>query len=189
MNKLILTILSISVLLFGCGTSTEKQGVSELDTISFSRLTKVACDYLKQQQDSVKKKYKLSFYESWYYDQETGELTFSDSTIKKVIIDYEEVGSVSLVSNTWLWSWGNSYILPKVKSEIPVVKEYGEKRKFDKLTNRKWTADQYDGWEMASIAAYLMKAKGAYRIPSDNDSLFSFVIFKNIRWADTTKTK
>ena len=66
------------------------------------------------------------------------------------------------------------------------MKEYGLRRNFEKLITPKWTADQYDGWEMTAIASYLLKTKGAYRVPASNGKLFSFMIFKNIRWADTT---
>ncbi|MFT4018471.1 MAG: hypothetical protein QM668_16015 [Agriterribacter sp.] len=174
---------------FGCGDKSKKTDnlqITELDTISFDNLSKRAYDYLNKQQDICNSVYKIGAYQNWYYDQLTGELTFSDNGIKKLIIDYEEVGSVSEVTNTFLWAWGNPHLEEKIKSEIVRVKEYGQKRKFEKLINPKWTADQYDGWEMTAIASYLLKSKGAYRVPTSNDKLFSFMIFKNIRWADTT---
>jgi len=160
--------------------------MSELDTINFADLSKKAYQYLNQQQDTCNSIYKINDYERWFYDQFTGELTFSDSGIKKVIIDYEEVGSISFKSNTWLWAWANPNLEEKVKSEIVKVRDYGIRRNFEKLTNGKWNADEYDGWEMTAIAAYLMKAKGAYRIPSSDSMLYSFMIYKNIRWADST---
>ncbi|MBO9659736.1 MAG: hypothetical protein J7527_13020, partial [Chitinophagaceae bacterium] len=113
-----------------------------------------------------------------------GELTFSKNKIKKLIIDYENVGSVSFKSNTWLWAWDNPHLEEKIKSEITMVKRYGETRNFEKLITPKWTADEYDGWEMTAIGAYLMQAKGAYRVPSSDGSLYSFMLFKEIRWAD-----
>jgi hypothetical protein len=79
--------------------------------------------------------------------------------------------------------------LDKVKSEIGVVKDYGDRREFEKLMNSKWTAEEVDGWEMTSISAYLMKAKGAYRVKSSDDSLFVFMIFKEINWADSLTNK
>ncbi|PVD51677.1 hypothetical protein DC498_13190 [Terrimonas sp.] len=187
---LILFILTMGLFsFFGCGDKSKKTDnlpITELDTISFYDLSKRAYDYLNKQQDTCNSVYKIGTYQNWYYDQLTGELTFSDNGIKKLIIDYEEVGSVSEVTNTFLWAWGNPHLEEKIKSEIVRVKEYGQKRKFEKLINPKWTADQYDGWEMTAIASYLLKSKGAYRVPTSNDKLFSFMIFKNIRWADTT---
>ncbi|WP_409035712.1 DUF6882 domain-containing protein [Pedobacter africanus] len=67
------------------------------------------------------------------------------------------------------------------------VKSYGESRGFKKLIDRKWKADEIDGWEMTAIAAYVLKAKGAYRVPSKDEKLFLFMIFKNIKWVDTIR--
>lgn len=156
-----------------------------LNHISFEQLSKLSYEYLHEQQEINKKKYKLGGYEHWFYDQRTGELTFSDGGVVKLIIDYEEVGSVSEVTNTYLWAWANPHIEEKIKSEIIKVKEYGLERNFEKLITPKWEADQYDGWEMTAISSFLLKAKGAYRIPNPENKLFSFLIFKKIRCTDT----
>ena len=153
------------------------------DITSFETLSKISYEYLNTQQETCMSDYKISTYENWYYDQLTGLLTFSDNGITKLIIEFEDVGSVSEVTNTFLWAWANPHTEEKVKSEIIKVKEYGIEHNFEKLITPKWTADQYDGWEMTAIAAYLLKAKGAYRVPAtDDEKLFSFMIFKNITW-------
>jgi hypothetical protein len=161
--------------------------VTELDTISFENLSKMSYEYLNEQQDICDKVYRIHSYENWFYDQMTGELTFIDQGIKKIIIDYEAVGSVSEDTNTFLWAWENPHLEERIKSEIVKVKEFGKIRNFEKLINPKWTADQYDGWEMTAIASYILQTKGAYRVPNAENKLFSFMIFKTIRWAGTTK--
>lgn len=178
------------ILLLGCNDKLKANNkMSELDTISFENLSKKAYEYLYKQQDTCNAVYKVDKYQNWYYDQTTGELTFSDNGIIKLIIDYEEVGSLSFKSNTWLWAWENPHLEEKIKSEIKMVRDYGYKRNFKKLTAPKWTADEYDGWEMTAIAAYLMKAKGVYRVPTSDSLLYSFMIYKNIRFIDTTKLR
>lgn len=188
LNLLLILILSTGLCSFsGCAGESKKSTtskVTELDTISFSALSKKAYEYLNKQQEICDSVYKISTYQNWFYDQTKGELTFSDNGVKKLIIEYEEVGSVSEVTNTFLWAWGNPNLEEKVKSEIGKVKEYGHKRKFEKLINPKWAADQYDGWEMTAIASYLLQAKGAYRVPARNGKLFSFMIFKKITLAE-----
>lgn len=185
----------LSIVLFflhACGDNIGSEmtnNEAELKTISFKDLSQKAYEYLEREQELANNVYHINDYEHWQYDQLTGELTFSDSGVKKLIIDYEEVGSISFKSNTWLWAWENPHLEWKVKSEIGMVRAYGRKRGFEKLANPKWTADLYDGWEMTAIAAYLMKAKGAYRVPSSDSLLYSFMIFKNIRWADSAETR
>jgi len=197
----LITIFKLTIIFFffvglflvlGCGSNSSRiSGLTktELDTISFNDLSKKAYDYLYKQQDTCNSIYKIGDYQNWYYNQYTGELTFSNNGIKKLIVDYEEVGSLSFKSNTWLWSWGNPNLEKKIKSEIVAVRDFGRKRGFEKLTNPKWTADESDGWEMTAIAAFIMKAKGAYRVPSSDSMLYSFMIYKNIRWVDTTEAK
>ena len=159
----------------------------DLKTISFDDLSKKAYEYLNEQQDICNSYFRMGTYQNWFYDQLTGELTFSDDGIKKLIIDYEEVGSVSEVTNTFLWAWENPHLEPTIKSQITKVREYGLSRNFEKLVTPKWTADQYDGWEMTAIASLLLKTKGAYRVPTKDATLFVFMIFKNMHWADPQK--
>ncbi|QJD95766.1 hypothetical protein HH214_07725 [Mucilaginibacter robiniae] len=152
--------------------------VQPIKTNEFESLSKKAYTYMFEQQEIVQQKYGLTGYESWYYDQGAGVLTFSDNGMVKLKIDYEEVGTISKISNTWLWSWANPHIDEKVKMAILAVKEYGIENNIKALTKEKWYADEYDGWEMTAIAAYLIKAKGAYRVPLENT--ISFMLFKNI---------
>ena len=154
-------------------------------TPEFEALSKKAYKYLNEQQKIVEKTYGIHGYENWFYDQETGILTFSNSETENNIVEiqYEEVGSISKISETWLWSWANPNLDPKIKTEIKIVKNFGEVHNLESLTKSKWFGDEYDGWEMTAISAYLMKAKGAYRLPLENT--FTFVIYKEI--IDTRK--
>jgi hypothetical protein len=149
-------------------------------TSEFESLSKKAYEYLNEQQKIVEETFGIHSYENWFYDQETGILTFSNSETKNKIVEiqYEEVGSISKVSETWLWSWANPHLEPKIKTEIEAVKSFGEVNNLEYLTKKKWFGDEYDGWEMIAISAYLMKAKGAYRLPLENT--FTFVIYKEI---------
>src|SRR5215213_6588725 len=85
------------------------------DITSFETLSKISYEYLNTQQETCMSDYKISTYENWYYDQLTGLLTFSDNGITKLIIEFEDVGSVSEVTNTFLWAWANPHTEEKVK--------------------------------------------------------------------------
>jgi len=126
--------------------------------------------------------FQLGRWERYNYDQDAGRLTFSSGGRIEVIADIQIVGSTSSSTGTWLWSWDNDTILPRVRHCIEEVRALGEKRGFPKLTVEKWEGDEYDGWEMTAIAAYVLKADGAYRSPGSNGALF--MILKNVRWAN-----
>lgn len=165
--------------LFSCFTKKNTDELSKPEVSEeFTNFLKEAYEYLNAQQDSCQNIYNLGLYERWDYDQETGLLEFSDSGIVKIRIKYEEVGSISKTSETWLWAWNNPHLLEQVKSEIPKVKEFGLSKNYEPLTKPKWYGDEYDGWEMTAISAFVLKAKGAYRVSTDN--VYSFMIFKEI---------
>jgi hypothetical protein len=69
----------------------------------FDQFAHQAYQYLKAQQDILMAEYGMGRYERWDYDQETGEFVFSDKGIPKLIADFQVVGSISTISNTWLF--------------------------------------------------------------------------------------
>ena len=69
----------------------------------------------------------------------------------------------------------------RLRRDLDEVRRYGEHHDIWQLTTPKWEAVETDGWEMTSIAAYILQAKGAYRMPDAR--LFSFVIFDAVEWA------
>lgn len=139
-------------------------------------------NYLTKHQEILSDEYKLGEHERWDWDQETGSLIFSNDGVKAVIAKVQFVGSISTSSDTWLWSWANDTILDKVKDKIHIVREYGKENGFDALTIDKWKADEVDGWEMTSITAQLLNAKGAYRTPDKNG--FTYMVITDIAWAN-----
>lgn len=189
LRQLSFYIAILTMFFASCNNRSTSKKINLLDTVSFEQLSKISCEYLKKQQAYCEEKYRIGQYERWDYDQSTGKLIFSSKGIQKLIIDYEEVGSVSLNSNTWLWAWDNSYIEEKVKKDIIKVRGYGIKRGFESLLNAKWSADIVDGWDMAAISAYILKAKGVYRVPGRDNKLFSFMLFKKITVIDSLPQK
>lgn len=138
----------------------------------WAQLVRVANEYTQVQQKKLESDYDFSHYERWDLNQETGELIFSNKGLPTVIAKFQFVGSFSEKSNTWLWSWGNSSILPTLSHKVEAIKQYGEKNDIRKLTERKWPAEQIDGWEMAAVTNYLLKAKGVYRPPFKQGATF-----------------
>jgi hypothetical protein len=137
------------------------------------------CNFLRGRQDTLFSQFELGEYEHWNWDQDTGELVFSSNGIPKVVASIEFIGSISTVSDTWLWSWANFSLNENVRSLVKKVRDFGEKHGYPRLTTPKWSAQEVDGWEMTSLAAYVLDARGAYRTPSENG--FTFLAIMDIR--------
>ncbi|MFT3701150.1 MAG: hypothetical protein QM802_02210 [Agriterribacter sp.] len=128
------------------------------------------CD-LKALQEKFQKAYGLTWYEDWFYNQATGLLTFSTDTIE-LNFRYFKVGSFSQKSNTWMWSWNNEHTLDNVKAPALLVKGFGEKSKFTKLTEGCFASDEFEAWEFAAIATKLTNGISAYRPVSEHLQIF-----------------
>ncbi len=139
-----------------------------------------ACHFLTERQDDLMRAYKLAEYQCFEWDQASGELTFSNNGIPIVRAKIQFVGSVSVLSNTWLWSWANPSVNPKVKDQMTWVKGFGEERNFIALTNAQWEGDEIDGWEMTCVAARILDAKGAYR--TESESGYTYMLITDIQW-------
>jgi hypothetical protein len=153
-----------------------------MDSKEFTDLLKKSREYLLGQQEIITKQYGLNDYERMDYEQETGKMIFTVKGGRKVILSFQVVGSISDRSNTWMWSWDNPYLLENVTEEMLKIKAYGEKNGMEKLITPKWSGTDDDGWEMTAIAAWVLKAKGAFSFLSDE--MLVFVVFTDIKWTE-----
>jgi len=147
--------------------------------MDYTDLLHRAKKYLEEQMHLCNSLYGLDACNRMDYEQETGQMIFSSLAYPKIVTGFLIAGSVSTRSNTWLWSWDNPYLLDKVIGDMWKVREYGERNSIYKLVEPKWEAREEDGWDMTAIAAYILKAKGAYKFPSDE--IITFALFMKIR--------
>jgi hypothetical protein len=111
---------------------------------------------------------------------------FSEAGSARVLARSQLVGAVSRKTGTWVWAWADERIEPRHRRDLDEVRLYGEHRGIWQLTTPRWEADEVDGWEMASIAAYVLQAKGAYRMPDAHQ--FGFAIFEAVEWLPQAAT-
>lgn len=143
-----------------------------------SELIRRSIGYLQQRQDALMHEYGLDRHQRFDWSQDTGLLVFSNGGVPAVVAEFQFVGSISTRTNTWLWSWANGSDLESVRSRMLEVRAYGEEHRLLRLSCPYWSAEEEDGWEMAAVAAHLLKAKGVYRTPHDH--LLSFLLITEI---------
>jgi hypothetical protein len=152
--------------------------MSEAEYVAF--LTE-SHELLTERQARLNAEFRLGSWTRYHWDQDSGQIFFSDSGRAAVIADIQFVGSVSTVSGTWLWAWANPTVDPRLRRAVEQVRHYGEKHGVVRLTSAKWEADEVDGWEMTSISARLLNAEGAYRSPNEKGA--TFLLLNHVRWA------
>jgi hypothetical protein len=154
-------------------------------TDRFVDLVTRAHAYTSAKQDALRQEFRLGEWPRWDWDQDDRRIVFSRDGVPGVVADIQFVGTISTATNTWLWAWENPHLDPELSRAILEVRRFGAAHDIAQLTTPKWTADEVDGWEMTSISAYVLQAKGAYRTPRDAGG-FTYMIFTTIAWADGT---
>jgi hypothetical protein len=151
------------------------------DEAAFEQLMRDAVEYLEFAQADLRERFRLSEYDKYHWDQDTGSLVFSSGGTARVVAAIQFVGTISTRSNTWLWSWANPSYLESVRSDVRKIRKFGEERNFQKMAAAHWPANEADGWDMAAVAAYLLAARGVFRSPRDDG--FTFMVLTDVKWA------
>jgi hypothetical protein len=144
-------------------------------------ITKIFAEFEKTQQHFLAH-YKINDYEKWFYNHETGLLTLSKGN-EAINFKYIVIGTYSLNTKTWKWSWDNEKSDEESKSETLKIKEIGIKENFKKLKNGHFDSDEYDGWEFVAIAHQSVKSIGGYRVQSDH--LYIYFLIQELVNNDT----
>lgn len=165
-----------------CYESMRGRSVQSLDAEALDAWTHFVdecSEELDAKQDEMFAEYDLEGLDDWKLDLDAGQLTFSKEETPRVLATVEVVGSISTVSDTWLWSWAHFGIADSVKASTLTVRRFGESRGFLHLTVPKWPADEADAWNMSAVAAHLLNARGLYRIPGETG--FTYVLITDIQ--------
>jgi len=148
---------------------------------AYEALVEMAIPYHNERLEHLRTVFRLSEYERFDFDQLTGLLTFSDRGVAKLNAPCQMIGSHSTVSETWLWSWGNSSIVPNLVTGALRVREYGLEHEIVELVKPKFEASDDDAWRLAAVSAFILKSFGVYRCPVRIGS--SFLALESASWA------
>jgi hypothetical protein len=145
------------------------------------RLLEASNANLEKTQRALESQFHLSDYERFDVAQDSGELVFSSPGKADVIAKVVFVGSYAFRSETWLWAWANSSINDSLTGKLAIVRKYGETHGLRQLTERGWSSNEDEGWELAAVVNCLLKGKGVYRAPSKSTVLW--LVMTDVRQA------
>ncbi|MCD8403837.1 DUF6882 domain-containing protein [Tenacibaculum finnmarkense] len=135
--------------------------------LKYKKYAEKSCQELNEFQNGFRKKYDTDNYENWFYNQ-SSEILRLYSENKEIYFKYIPVGTFSQKKNTWFWSWANKSSVEPRKFQTLKVKEFGEKKNYENLTNKHFGGDNFTGWELTSIAFEIIGGIGTYRVISDD---------------------
>lgn len=150
-----------------------------LKTLDYNSFAETCLKELKILQDKFQNEYNVDWYDNWFYNQSTGLLTFSTGN-QELNFKYFDAGSFSEKSNTWKWSWDNDSTLHNVKEKGDILREFGLRSNFSKLTTPYFDSDEFEAWEFVAIAAKLTDGIGVYRPVNNRQVKMFFVVTEYI---------
>ncbi len=132
----------------------------------YDRYATKVCKELQRNQILFRERFEIDTYENWFYNQASEILRLSNFD-KEIYFRYIPVGTFSKQSNTWKWVWDNDDSLEPGRYATLKIKEFGEKRNYEKLKKGYFDGDEYTGWELTGISYKILGGLGAYRVISD----------------------
>lgn len=144
--------------------------------MNYEEYSKQRLDSLIEAQEKFKEIYKIDVYANWFYDSELELLRLYNNDEDEVYFKYIPVGTYSLRSKTWMWSWYNSHSIEKSKTELLAVKEFGIENNYEKLCKGTFASDEYDGWELSSICFDFLKGIGVYKVNGDDLEKYMLIV-------------
>lgn len=115
----------------------------------------------------------------WRYTPKTNTIRFTGPRRAPVVADVVLLGSFSTTTDTFQWAWETLDEHDPSIGETRRLRGLGAVRGIKRLTMPIFKATESDGWEMASLAAYLLGAEAIYRAPMDH--LYWFMLLSNFR--------
>lgn len=115
----------------------------------------------------------------WSVDQDTGMVTFTQAD-SIATAEVQIIGSYNAEEQTWLWSWANSSVNPRLQTAAIMAHERGKAAGIEKLSTGKWQGTEDDAWHMTAVAVKLAGLQGSYRGPAGGP-LFIFMGFGPVK--------
>jgi hypothetical protein len=125
---------------------------------------------LESVQGKLEKEFGLGHFERWDLDQESKDLTFSNSSGPAVTCKVYALGTYG--SGFWKWAWANSSLLESFSIKSRKMKKLGPTSGLDVFELESFEADENMPWEISGMALKEIGGLGVYRCPSKTSELF-----------------
>ncbi|MDR6921946.1 MULTISPECIES: DUF6882 domain-containing protein [Chryseobacterium] len=113
-------------------------------------------------QEEFINKYNINSFTNWFYDSDSQILRLYNNDHDEIFFKYIPIGTYSLTSETWMWSWFNNYLTENNKSETLKIKDFGQENSFKKLYEGTFSSDKFDSDEFIAISFKILRGIGVY---------------------------
>lgn len=139
---------------------------------------------LESKQGELDSIYRISKMKRWWFEQDGAKLQFFDDNDRLALeAEVTAIGSFSPKSNTWMWAWGNTSLLPELREKSLPLKELEDFTGLDLFGNSGAFPFPCEAmaWELVAMAVHHLKAMGYYRAPASSDGPHTYLAIIELR--------
>lgn len=123
--------------------------------------------------DALDAEYGLHSFARWDDNDDRELLIFSNPGEPEVLeAKRTKIGSYSLRTRTWLWSWANESLTDAAREKASKLKRLAERTGMRVFSDPHIPCDEYLAWELTAAAVDELGALGCYREPAGHLWIF-----------------
>jgi hypothetical protein len=149
---------------------------------AYLELKQTAFGFFLERNAEMTSHYHFGQWATYVWDMDAATLTFSDKEQPRVVATVEFAGSYARVPKTWMWSWANPSMSGAVTGRMHKVREHGRTHDIVPLYADHWHAPETHAHEMTAVTAYLLGARGAYRVPGSMPGTTVYMVIMDAQW-------
>lgn len=137
-----------------------------MNKLEFERFVEQASRDLQRKQVALVELWNMMDFKTYWFDQNTGMLQFKDAH-EEVGLEASviPIGSFSMKSNTWHWSWANQTLLPELRQKSARLKSLYPRTNQAMFKERTFPTDEKMALNLVAIAVAHLNCIGCYRMP------------------------
>jgi hypothetical protein len=124
-------------------------------------------DELQSKNEALENVYGLGHYANWYKQSERRTLTFYNPGEHPALeASTTSIGTYSLQTHTWLWTWGSKWSTEAERSAACQFKQLYDVTGMRIFNDAYFDCDEYLAWQLAGASVHQLNSLGCYRAPS-----------------------
>ena len=147
---------------------------------AFRVLHQRAHEFVSDKQEELAAEFGFGTHDDYRIDWVNSTITFLKEDVPVITFTFQVVGRFQQTEERWTWRWYDEALSDPERSDLEIIKNYGDFYSFDFLTEAHIQASTDLAWALTAISAYLRGAQGVFRIQQEKEELFVYLLLPAI---------
>lgn len=147
---------------------------------AFRVLHQRAHEFVSDKQEELAAEFGFGTHDDYRIDWVNSTITFVKEDAPVITFQFQVVGRFQQNETKWTWRWQDEDVSEPERTNLEIIKNYGDFYSFDFLTEAHIRASTDLAWALTAISAYLRGAQGVFRIQQEKEELFVYLLLPAI---------